>query len=217
MLLNELIQVNHTQQNIDKHDHDAMKKSFLQDLTKRRGTNIGGFGKYDKSSNEPKMGVKQSHTASKSEEHDAYYTYIKAISQGDVASSNPYFPRVYSINTVKDKAGTITYKIDIEHLKPLRDLTSPELFVLWSRMFDKDKFQEHHIFSDKVDIDGAAKMVRDAAYGKIQPKDEQLHDALELIRYLMNKSDYNNDINKNNIMVRRTNLGYQLVITDPLS
>ena len=54
-------------------------------------------------------------------------------------------------------------------------------------------------------------------YGKKDIRDENLKDAIELINYIRKKYDFENDINWKNIMVRRTNLGYQLVITDPLS
>ncbi len=207
MLLFELIQVKNTEQNIDQHDTMAMKKSYVKDIQSRAGKSIGAYGKYDRLSSEPKMGIKTS-IRDNPEDKDAYYQYIKAVSQ--VSSENPFFPRVYDIKTIRDKNNRITYDIKIEHLNELNSLSKEELFRMAKRLFvnvDVYGFDSHTF--------GA--MVRDAAYGKKDIRDENLKDAIQLINYIRKKYDFENDINWKNIMIRRTNLGYQLVITDPLS
>ena len=220
MLLLEIIQVDQTEKNIDVHDENAYKKQYRTDLTTRRGRDIGAFAKYDRIRNEPKMGVKQS-LRPLPEQDDAYYTYIKTISQNDTMSSNPYFPRVYGINTTKDNHGKIIYKINMEHLKNLKDIPKDDLISLLSRMFDGTILNKYHIISSNNDnrifYDRIGQIIRDVAYGKVQTIDDNLRNALKLIQKIRNEHNYANDINKNNIMIRRTNLGYQLVITDPLS
>lgn len=215
MLLFELIQVNQTKQNIDRHDHYALKQAYLADLRKNGMQNKGAFAKYDQLKDEPKMGEKNTHVPS-AEDADAYYTYAKTIADNDLASSNPYFPRVYGIDVVEDKEGNSTNKVKLEHLKPLTSLRKDELMQMLPRMFDKSVIATYNIPPNLV-YDGVGMLLRDCLYGKIEAKDENLQEAIEVIKKIMKKYSYNNDINKNNVMIRRTQHGYQLVITDPLS
>lgn len=207
MILTEIIQTQKTIKNIDQHDTEELQKIAKTDHATHGSQNVGYWGKYRKKTNDLKMGTKESRRT-ELESNDAYYIYINAVS--NLASSNPHYPRVYSIDTVKDANDKITYKIDIEHLKPLNSISKEELYNIAKQLFTEVKVYG-------FDMKTLGLMVRDSLYDGKRIRDESFSDAIGLITSLMKKYDFINDINWKNLMIRRTNLGYQLVITDPLS
>lgn len=214
MLLNEIIQVDNTNTITDKNNTlDAY--NFTNDRIKH-----GALGYYRRMSNDYKMGLKSNLRPFTENELDAYYVYIKTIQ--NEASGNPWYPRVYSINTTKDKENTISYNIKLEHLKEFKELTSEEIINLAQNIFHeddvRDKFKQNRIpVPNYITASILAQMIRDVVKGKIQTTDEKLIEAAKVINQLIKKYRFGNDITYRNIMVRRTQYGYQLVLVDPLA
>lgn len=214
MLLNEIIQVDNT-------DTFTDRNNVLDSMLLRGNDRLkhGALGYYRRSPNDYKMGLKSNLRPFTEDKLDAYYVYIKTIQ--NEASGNPWYPRVYAINTTKDKQNTISYNIKIEHLKEFKELTSEEIINLAQNIFHEDdvkrKFKQNDTpVPNYITASNLAQMVRDVVRGKIQTTDDKLIEAAKLINQLIKKYNFVDDITFKNIMVRRTQYGYQLVLVDPL-
>lgn len=184
----------------------------------------------------------------KSLSDDAYYLYLDMLSHNERMQNNPFFPKVYSLKTWKDKIGRVMYDVKMEKLQPLNVLSSEQIIVMGKRYFTnfENKFNaalKREIQwkaytrprSDKPLSDSQKDMNEDALKNAATRaiascldesikegvtthiKDSLLRQAMVLIRgILIRKEDKMNDIHANNIMVRLSPSGPQLVITDPV-
>ncbi len=156
-------------------------------------------------------------------ESDAYYQYIKYIVDNNLAEENTYFPRIYSIelrngpdlfpNTPDN------FNVQMERLIPYLEVTTEEMKALFHRIMPDsvamwpcentaDIFQpiKHQIALHLLEYSPLAEF-----------KDPQLTAALNIILAFKKENPYfNYDLHTGNFMFRRTSVGVQLVITDPL-
>lgn len=162
---------------------------------------------------------------------DGYLSFVQSILKANRSASNPYLPRIYSVKIyrakpVKAKDGEMytpmggQYVIEMERLHKLDELSKEELIAIAERIFPQwdEQGNEHHQLSALLRAIGRA------AQGKPelkQIKDRQLVRALALIHNIekrkRNISDIEMDMHGGNYMVRRTPVGPQLVIIDPLA
>jgi hypothetical protein len=170
-------------------------------------------------------------------EEDAYLGYINLLANNDRMASNPYFPRVYDVKIypyeseyARTKEWTGEYVVEMEELQSIEDLSVEEVNMLGNRMFKywKQRGSEiaHDMFSylpSNMQIPAALiAMIREAVnqYSstdfEYQIKDKKLTEAVMLLRELISKGYIEEDLHINNVMIRRTSVGPQLVITDPV-
>lgn len=158
-------------------------------------------------------------------EPDGYEIFFRGLAADKNVQANPYFPRFRNINTFSSKDSTeagayggpvTSYMVKIERLWPLFHLSRSEEKMLLGKMFTR---RAHDYFGKAMTIDSMIdNVITDMK--KINDewvKDPHLLEALLFIRTLAAKYSYHVDLlTSNNIMIRRTSVGPQVVINDPL-
>ena len=169
---------------------------------------------------------------------DGYYAYINKIMDLKNETNNPYLPQVYDAKVVKPKSvGSEPYfELELEKLSKWEDLSGNQLRAILEKMLDESfenekklldvlKFLGYSVASDTIDewlmyiilyfIRLTIKNPNFSLMG-MKIRDPQLLEVTDMLRYL-SKSGYGMDLHDQNIMVRNTKYGPQLVITDPLA
>ena len=140
MKLNEIIQ---TQQSVRqaKDDNESDRQQFVKDNPKASVLGTGKHATVFKHDNRPHDVTKVATPVSGSIKKDGWYIYIKALADNDKMSSNPFFPRVYSLNaTTSDGRDSFTAKI--EPLEPLNGIDDErELLAILHGMLKKDPYE----------------------------------------------------------------------------
>lgn len=160
-------------------------------------------------------------------ERDPFDAYIDYIIDNDLMD-NIHFPRVYNVKRIKDQDGKQVSKYQMERLVPLTNLSFEEFSALIETHFKQrlalpfdgntSKWDDYEY---KIARDAIAQVLNAAAGGDGRAlstiKLYALEDAVNHINKLAKRTRATLDIHRENIMVRRTPHGPQLVITDPLS
>ena len=153
--------------------------------------------------------------------HDAYSTYIYYIGKQGLAKSNPFFPRVYNMEMVYDKAGYMIPEFDIEPLIPILDGSFEGVYALGATLlsnFEGIMSSEYQNVTSAATV--IAKILKQTLLRGIfiHINNTKLVQALQAIIKVKNtNNEFRYDLNLGNIMLRPTPAGYQLVITDPLA
>ncbi len=150
---------------------------------------------------------------------DGYEIFFRSLAADKNVQTNPYFPHFRNINTFSTKDSgepETSYMVKIERLWSLYDLEEGEEDMLLNKMFTR---RAHDYFGKAMTIDSMIdNIISDMK--KINDewiKDPHLLEALLFIRTLAAKYNYHIDLlTSNNIMFRRTSVGPQVVINDPL-
>ncbi len=172
---------------------------------------------------DPHEFVKKPHLTTLMDE-DAYYTYIMEIRdlkrQG---YHNSFFPQVYNIDITQDPKGNQRPRYRIEKLQKGEDFSFEALVGLYERLFmnevninayEKFSNPEFTIWSDMARE--LTRAVERSNYTNI--RDDELKEALMLISKIVDEHDnWNVDLHANNIRVRGSRTGPQLVLMDPIS
>lgn len=216
MLLNELIKTSIKNRSINDHDYNALKDERAQNLIDKK-ENSGAYGKVIHDKTDPHMVKKSNYLPVVNlEKNDGYFSYIKKIVDDDLASSNPYFPRVYDIKTFTDSFGEQRYRIQLEKLISLDDIDEKDLYHLMARSFPNFKinFKENkYNLNDTIDD-----YLNNRHKFNTESVDPHLISALEVInKVIKSNPNFSDDLTKDNMMARRTSFGYQLVFVDPIS
>lgn len=136
------------------------------------------------------------------------------------ATDNPFFPRIYVVNVKTDSGGRKLPRYRMEKLQHLRVLPSETLTGMYENLFGKEYPYNTDKEDSSMDIaeDIAQKLERAVDTRDLSEIDNtQLRQALKhIIDLLKNDKNFITDIHANNVMVRGTPFGPQLVITDPL-
>jgi hypothetical protein len=91
---------------------------------------------------------------------DGYYQYLETISKNSRMQNNPFFPKVYKLETFKDKNATYpyneyTYEVNLEKLHPLKSLSAEEAIRLGRNLFTdfdvklKERKKEYGVYKHK--------------------------------------------------------------------
>lgn len=162
---------------------------------------------------------------------DGYLSYVQSILKANRSAGNPYLPRIYGIKVyrmkpIKGSDGEMftprggQYVVEMERLYKLTELSKEEITAIAEKIFDNwDNWgdERRQVYNLVRKLDRAVK--RHEELGQI--KDRQLVRALAIIHNIekrkRNISDIELDMHEGNYMFRRTNVGPQLVITDPLA
>lgn len=208
MKLYELITTTKTQgkhdgvfdHSVERNNHEKFEKSG------------GGYYAHVEKSNDPHMINKQTHY-SLPVQKDSYLFYIEEIVDDKLISQNPFFPRIYDIDTTVDNENKIHYRVEMEQLYHISDISQQELNILYEFIFRKSPNGDITPFKFAREISVAVDNPDNIPANTNKKFIEAAHIINDIARYI----PAHIDLHAKNMMVRRTPVGYQLVLTDPLS
>ena len=168
-------------------------------------------------------------------ERDAYYTYIKYTVDHNMAEDNIHVPRVYSIQLLptvttdanKNFPQTHFYRIDIEKLVQGHTLNPEEMKAAIDHLVNPDIIEglkDWHYDAERYMQFAIIEPIRQYLKGNAEYIiDEKLKEVLDVVIKLKHTAEpnlkfdlFSFDTHTGNYMFRRTSVGCQLVVTDPL-
>lgn len=206
-------------------DYDTLKDKEEReyDRSQAKGVQPGWYSSGQTNPRDPHEFVKKPHLTTLMDK-DAYFKYTKEINElRRQGYHNPFFPQVYNVDITQDQKGNQRPRYRIEKLQA-GDQFPPETLVgMYERLFyDEFDMQRIDSYSNKSwavwseIADQCNRAVERSNYTNI--KDDQLKEALMLIdKILQENPDWNVDLHTNNIRVRGSGVGPQLVLMDPIS
>lgn len=214
MRLDELFQTTLKNRHVAGHDYKALeveRAQRLSDLASGK-TGSGAYGKVTDHKSDNHMVKKSNYLPVVNlEKEDGYFAYIKAVVDGKLAQKNPYFPRIYDIKTFTDDYGEQRYRITLEKLLHLDEVSEGELIAVLSRAF---KNFEDVLEQNKGNFERAI----DQCIDRRQFANSLIFEAFEVIdKVIATNKSFSFDVTTSNIMLRRIINGLQLVIIDPIS
>lgn len=143
---------------------------------------------------------------------DGFEAFINYLIDHDLMD-NIHFPQVYEVKHLDDTTGTHVNKFQIEKLIKLESLSREELVALTNSHFNPELVTADPFFIATTVSDA----VTYPAQLNMKVKMESLKEALQIISDIRKEERRHLDIHANNLMVRRTPYGPQLVIADPFT
>lgn len=173
---------------------------------------------------------------------DGWQALFTALSKDEDAQSNPYFPRFRSINKFignynDEGEPRQSYVVKVEALEPYKNLSEAERKMLANKIFNehgKDVinhyWEEENRRTRRPNPGGEIRAGEKFAWAiraclendtwadelRWQIEDKKFEQALEFLQKTAKETDYEFDLHSENMMVRRTSVGPQLVLNDPL-
>ena len=174
-----------------------------------------------------------------SEIPDGFTAFYDAIAKNKDAQSNPYFPRFRDMSKYTGQDNRKSYISRMEPLEKYQKLSDREREALLDRLFsDHGKDVMKHYWEEEHRNWGDAAYLDDEDLHKVEVlawairaaienntwadelrweiEDDKFKEAIEFLQDAAEESNYELDVHYNNLMVRRTSVGPQLVINDPL-
>lgn len=196
-----------------KNNFDAMKAIAMRHKhdPEYDNPNSGGFGRVYPSG-DPHIINKINYAAAVASK-DGYMIYVKFLIDNNIASSNPFAPRVYVMDEIVDKNSESKYRVKMETLHKLSSVEKELLNAIADQLFEPHQL---HKLAYVPIADVLARAISSVAKGKISSKNDKLNELCDAIRNIGNDSDVSIDIHSDNIMIRYGKTP-QVVIVDPLS
>jgi len=204
-------------------DYDSMKNSQERGYDKNQGQGQGWYSGGQTNPRDPHEFVKKPHLTTLLDQ-DAYYTYVEEIrALKQQGYQNRFFPQVYNVDITQDTKGNQRPRYRIEKLQDGTRYPEETLIGVYERLFN-DEFDMERIdsYSNKSwaiwseIANECNRAVERSDYANIQ--DDELQEALLLIdRIIRDNPDWNVDLHVNNIRIRGSSQGPQLVLMDPIS
>lgn len=171
------------------------------------------------STGDPHTIVKKSHFGSNPKK-DAYYTYASAIAKTGIAKSNPYFPRIYDIQTLRDANKKIKYRIEMERLKEANEVNDEIITSIIEHIFTDESINAiNKNFTQYKPLEKLTELIRRYIFSnniwKLEVKDDKFIEASNFIQKVMKSGGFEDDLHGGNIMFRLSPYP-QVVITDPI-
>jgi len=196
-------------------DMDKLNKEYEK---KKNGPESGSYARARPNKKDPHMYSKYTYFPTDLKK-DAYYQYIKAIEPH--IGSNPYFPRVYVVELIRDPQGQVKPNYGMEKLVTADSFDTDAIIAMGDRMFKgfADDFGSGENTTGEV-FNSIIRLVAEIMEWPSSAeyiKDEELRQALSLIDKI-EKSDpsFEYDMHTGNAMIRGTSKGPQFVLMDPL-
>lgn len=218
MKLHEIVMTNQTVRKTDK-DIGRLQTKFRTNkkVTKKGHGNHAVVGQHK---SRPHDVLKIAEPESRRIEKDGYFQYIKALADQGLMGSNPYFPRVYNLDALKDKGGirADVFTARIEPLEPLQKLDPKELYAMVEKIMQAPPETLPRLKDDPYHSDTLIScMVQFATGNEFHlAKDEKFREAAEFVFNQLDQGVGEFDITRKNLMARRTSHGMELVFADPL-
>lgn len=149
---------------------------------------------------------------------DLYTTFAKTVVAYKLWNKI-HFPRIYEIKVLQDKDHKQLFKWRIEKLHDIYTLSPEEFDSLINRYFTRDIVQAINKSPERM-CDIMRSMIVKKDFSNVE--DEQFKTCMAIISKMIQSFQsigryFKLDLHSGNIMVRRTSVGPQLVITDPFS
>jgi hypothetical protein len=220
MKLDEIIQTNTRKERLkttfDKSDEYNLEKRYTKD---QLGSGMS-YAAYD--TDDPHEIEKRSiHPKTPDDPIDGNHLFIRSIVQNKMTGDNLWVPRVYNFNIATDSYGQEHYTFRLEKLWASYEVEEDEIIELIMDAipeFNWDESMKAH-----PEVTGAAAMTTRLGFhlslmvhGGIAAANKDLTDVLVLLKKLTQVGG-RLDLHGGNIMYRRTPVGVQMVINDPIS
>lgn len=164
---------------------------------------------------------------------DGFKAFFMALADDKEAQANPYFPRFRNINIFKQKDDWAddsreSYMVKMEPLEPYDKLSKAERKMLINKIFSEHGIDviNHYIKKNPYYNAPGWKLamavqaaLENQEWGdelRWQIEDDKFKEAIEFLQKTAKEYDYEFDLHSGNLMVRRTSVGPQLVLNDPL-
>ena len=205
------------------YDYDSMKNRQERDYDKNSGQGLGWYSGGQTNPRDPHEFVKKPHLTTLLDQ-DAYYKYVEEIrSLKQEGYHNRFFPQVYTVDITQDTKGNQRPRYRIEKLQDGTGYPEETLIGMYDRLF-MDEFDPNNLdnLSNKSKVIWnmiAQECNRAVLLGNYKNiRDDELKEALMLIeKIIQEKPDWNVDLHQNNIRIRGSSQGPQLVLMDPIS
>lgn len=215
----------------DDADEGPPEKQFRQhpDVEK---LGMGAFATAYRSKKNPYDVVKGSRAM---RDKDGFAAFYDMIAANEDAQSNPYFPRFRDMSKYTDDDDKQSYIARMEPLEKFQSLSTKELKTLSHRLFsDHGRDVIRHYYAEEHPHEGylddeelyttpmvgwaIKRAVENDMWGdelRWEIEDDQFKEAVDIIRNSPEKEEFDPDLHYNNLMIRRTSVGPQLVLNDP--
>ncbi len=173
-----------------------------------------------------------------SKEPDGFKSFFDALSKNEDAQSNPYFPRFRSMSSYHGQNDRQSYIARMEPLEQYVALSGKERQMLVNKLFGEHGIDiiNHYFEEENRNIPWRGKdptkeqfqgeklafavqnsLENDTWADELrwQIEDKKFLQAIEFLQDAAKKYDFDLDMHYNNLMVRRTSVGPQLVFNDP--
>lgn len=173
---------------------------------------------------------------------DGFQALFTALSKDKEAQANPYFPRFRSINKFKgnpnDKGvDRQSYIVKVETLESYKNLSKEERKMLVNKIFNEHgedvinhyweeetrdranpRGREQHFAGEKLAWAIRSALENDTWGDELRwtIEDKKFEQAIEFLQKTAEEYNYKFDLHYGNMMIRRTSVGPQLVLNDPL-
>lgn len=215
------------QKSVDANEMLPIRASFKKAQTKGKVDYMGGGAFADVFQHRNRPGTVMKVGVIGANNKDGYVLYLNHIFRNQRMQSNPYLPRVYDIKTYQVRPTRLEYVVEIEKLEGLQDVDAEEIRNMGERLFNDYEGQKERLRSlyptlftgDVEERDMFASIVARAMKQQISlsvVQDKKFREAIAIVGNIAKKEGHIVDMHSGNMMIRRTSVGPQLVITDPL-
>lgn len=196
---------------------------------------VGAFATAYKSKKNPYDVVKGSRATKESDGFRAFYDMLAA---NEDVQSNPYFPRFRAMSKYTGDDDKQSYIARMEPLEKYQSLNKRERKALLYRLFSDhgrdviahyyaehgpnavpgDYLEDKELYNMEVLAWAIRMAVENDMWGdelRWEIEDDQFKQAVEFLQNAAEKTEFDPDLHYNNLMIRRTSVGPQLVINDP--
>ena len=207
------------------YDYDTLQNrgERSSDSAAKKGVQPGWYSGGQTNPRDPHEFIKRPHLTALLDQ-DAYYKYVMEIRDlKREGYHNRFFPQVYNIDIVQDPKGNQRPRYRIEKLQQGTSYPEEALIGMYEQLFFGEFDTNIIDFADNKSqavwseiADQCNRAVERSNYTQI--RDQELIEALMLIdRIIQENPDWNVDLHRNNIRVRGSSVGPQLVLMDPIS
>jgi len=175
---------------------------------------------------------------------DGWQVLFTALAKDEDAQANPYSPRYRSINQFKQNDDYAvdpkqSYVVKVEALEPYANLSDKEREMLVNKIFDEHgpdvinhyweerlrklrvpnpRGREQNFPGEKFAWAIRACLEGDTWEDELRwaIQDKKFLEAIEFLQETAKNANYEFDLHRENMMIRRTSVGVQLVLNDPL-
>jgi hypothetical protein len=151
---------------------------------------------------------------------DGQAMYFKTIIENGMSGTNICVPRIYDYHQIRDPNGDIKYEFSTERLINYKHIYKDELLACvhavlspTTRRLVKNLDERD---ADYIMHFTALRLTNMAFTGETTSELPDMNEALRVVHELDQLRGYNIDIHEENIMFRRTSVGLQLVLNDPI-
>ena len=225
MRLHEIIDM------VDKNIKRPIKSAPRANVNKTNYIGNGNFSAVYANSKDPHMVNKNSIALTK--RVDGFDAYVKAIAESGFNGVNPYLPRIYVRKQFNSSDDKTAFKYEMEKLSTLSDLRFDEIYAAGEKVGVSEEslaeiLNDYNNSISANDDESAAEaidfaistviqFIDDVVTGSAVSADMQLNQAAILIENTLKISPkFEADITNSNVMFRRSPVGVQLVISDPI-